>query len=66
MLGTIPWCFGLAAVGVAVGESWETFHHNFRYADYVILGLIVLAILWVVYRSWRSRSRRRREALEVE
>jgi len=66
LLGTIPWCFGLAAVGVAVGASWETFHHNFRYADYVVLALVVLAIGWVGYRLLRSRARRRREALEVE
>lgn len=66
LLGTIPWTFGLAAVGVAVGESWDVFHRNFRYVDYVILGLIALAILWAGYRVWRSRARRRREALEVE
>ena len=33
-LGTIPWCFGLAGVGLALGSSWEEFHESFRYADY--------------------------------
>lgn len=66
LLGTIPWTFGLAAAGVAVGESWETFDRNFRYVDYAVLGLVALAILWVGHRAWRSRTRRRREAVEVE
>lgn len=65
-LGTLPWSFGLAAVGVAVGESWEAFDDRFRYVDYAIVGLIVLAIAWVGYRAWRSRARRRREALELD
>ncbi|MGH3016347.1 MAG: DedA family protein, partial [Gaiellaceae bacterium] len=28
-LGTIPWCFGLAAIGVGLGSSWERFHESF-------------------------------------
>ncbi len=65
-LGTLPWCFGLAAVGVAVGSSWETFHERFRWADYVVVGLIVLAVAWVVFRIWRGRARRRREAVGLD
>ena len=36
-----PWCFGLAAVGVALGSKWEEFHESFRYADYAIIALVV-------------------------
>ena len=32
LLGTIPWCFGLAAVGLAVGTGWESFHERFSWA----------------------------------
>jgi membrane protein DedA with SNARE-associated domain len=62
-LGTVPWCFGLAAVGFALGTGWEAFHDRFRYADYVFVGIIVLAILGVAVRIWRGRARRR-EVLE--
>jgi membrane protein DedA with SNARE-associated domain len=61
-LGTIPWCFGLAGIGLAVGESWERFHHDWRYADYVILGLILGGIAYLVVR--RIRRKQRNRALE--
>lgn len=58
-LGTIPWCFGLAGIGLAVGESWERFHHDWRYADYVILGLILGGIAYLVVRRLRRKQRNR-------
>ena len=57
-LGTIPWCFGLAGVGFAVGSSWESFHHAWRYADYVILAALVFGVVYLVVRVRRSRARR--------
>lgn len=61
-IGTIPWYFGLAAVGVAVGASWERFHHAWRYADYAIVALVVLAAAaWLVHAR---QKRARRRALE--
>jgi membrane protein DedA with SNARE-associated domain len=59
-LGTIPWYFGLAAVGVAVGASWERFHEAWHYADYAILALIVAGIAVVFVRARQRRVRRRR------
>ena len=57
--GTIPWCFGLAAIGVAVGSQWEEFHESFRYADYAIIALVVAGIVALVYRTHRRRTRKR-------
>jgi membrane protein DedA with SNARE-associated domain len=58
-LGTIPWCFGLAAAGLALGTGWERFHHAWRYADYAVVVLVAVAVLWVAYRMVRNRARRR-------
>ena len=58
-VGTVPWYFGLAAVGVAVGASWERFHEAWHYADYAILAAIVLAVVFLVVRAQRKRVRRR-------
>jgi len=58
-LGTIPWCFGLAGAGVALGSSWERFHENFRYADYAIAFLVVLAVGYGAFKLLRKRARRR-------
>jgi membrane protein DedA with SNARE-associated domain len=58
-LGTIPWCFGLAAVGLALGSPWERFHEAFRSADYAIIVLVVVGVGAVVYHRHRRRARRR-------
>jgi membrane protein DedA with SNARE-associated domain len=58
-IGTVPWYFGLAAVGVAVGASWERFHEAWHYADYAILAAILLAVAFVALRAQRRRVRRR-------
>jgi membrane protein DedA with SNARE-associated domain len=58
-IGTIPWYFGLAGVGVAVGASWERFHETWRYADYAVAVLVVAAVVLVLARERRKRVRRR-------
>ena len=58
-LGTIPWCFGLAGIGYALGSQWEEFHDSFRYADYAIAAAVVAGIAALAYRMYRRRSRRR-------
>ena len=57
-IGTIPWYFGLAAVGLAVGASWERFHETWRYADYAIAALAALAVAAFLVRARRRRTRR--------
>jgi membrane protein DedA with SNARE-associated domain len=58
-LGTVPWCFGLAGVGLAVGSGWERFHEGFRFADYAIVALVVAGIAALLVRARRRRLRRR-------
>jgi membrane protein DedA with SNARE-associated domain len=58
-LGTIPWCFGLAGIGLELGSKWERFHHGFQYADYAIVALIAAGVLYLALGYRRRRSRRR-------
>ena len=58
-LGTIPWCFGLAGIGLALGSSWERFHESFRYADYAVLALVIAGAAFVLLRARQRRQRRR-------
>ncbi len=60
LVGSALWCFGFAGAGYLAGESWEDFHHAFRYLDYLIAGAIVAVAAWLVLR-W---LRRRRESQE--
>jgi membrane protein DedA with SNARE-associated domain len=60
-LGTLPWCFGIAGAGWALGSSYERFHHDFGYVEYlVVAAVVVLLAYWVV------RTRRRRAARAAE
>jgi membrane protein DedA with SNARE-associated domain len=58
-LGTLPWCFGLAGAGLALGSGWERFHESWRYADYAIVALVVAAAAYLAIRLGRRRARRR-------
>jgi membrane protein DedA with SNARE-associated domain len=57
--GTLPWCFGFAGAGLALGRGWERFHESWRYADYAIVALAAMAIGYLVVRFLQHRARRR-------
>jgi membrane protein DedA with SNARE-associated domain len=57
LLGSMIWCFGFAAAGWALGDTWETFHNDFRYADYAaVLTVLGVAVAVVLHRR-RSNTR---------
>jgi membrane protein DedA with SNARE-associated domain len=59
-LGCVPWCFGLAGAGWALGSSYERFHHDFRYVDIgVVVVLVLLAVAWYVRRRRSTKLARR-------
>ena len=41
LLGSAIWCFAFAGAGWAAGASWESFHHAFRFVDYVVALAVV-------------------------
>ncbi|MFL6286630.1 MAG: DedA family protein [Pyrinomonadaceae bacterium] len=52
-LGSLPWCIGLAYVGQLLGEQWdknETLKTWFHRFDFLIGILIVVAVVWWVWR----------------
>ena len=54
LLGSAVWCFALAGVGWALGSSYETFHNDFRFADYAIAAAIVALLVYLIVRRKRS------------
>ena len=58
-IGSAAWCFGIAGAGVALGSSWEHFHESWRYADYAVALLVVLAVGYGAFKLERRRARRR-------
>jgi membrane protein DedA with SNARE-associated domain len=57
--GSAAWCFAFAGIGWALGANWEHFHDAFKYLDYAIAALIVLALAYLGLR-WRSSKLARR------
>jgi membrane protein DedA with SNARE-associated domain len=56
LIGSAVWCFALAGAGWGLGRSYETFHRDFRFADYAVVAAIVaLVVLWVVRRRRATR-----------
>ena len=53
LIGCIPFCFGLAAGGWALGSSYDRLHHDFNYVS-IAIGVLVVAVIG--YLIWRRRS----------
>jgi membrane protein DedA with SNARE-associated domain len=57
-LGSWPWCFALAWVGMKLGEQWENdprLKHWLHRLDLVIVVAILAAAIWFVRSHWRNR-----------
>jgi membrane protein DedA with SNARE-associated domain len=55
LVGSAIWCFLFAGAGYLAGESWEDFHHAFRYVDYLVAVLVAAAVGYLVLRYVRRR-----------
>jgi membrane protein DedA with SNARE-associated domain len=55
LVGSAVWCFAFAGVGWAAGRSYETFNHDFRFAEYAVVAAVVALAAYVLLRWRRSR-----------
>ncbi|HWI86992.1 MAG TPA: DedA family protein [Sphingomonas sp.] len=58
-VGSWPWCFGLAWVGMKLGAAWQTdprLSHILHGADALIVVLLAAGIAWFVWREVRKRQ----------
>jgi membrane protein DedA with SNARE-associated domain len=58
-IGSAVWCFALGGAGLALGSSWQHFHDQWRYADYVVAVVVGAVVVYAVIRFVRHRARRR-------
>jgi membrane protein DedA with SNARE-associated domain len=55
LIGSGLWCFAFAGAGWAAGASYERFHHDFRWVEYlVVAGILGLAAYMIVRRRRSS------------
>ena len=52
LAGCLVWCGALAGAGWALGTSWDSLHHNFRFVDYAVIALAGAAVLYLVLRRF--------------
>jgi membrane protein DedA with SNARE-associated domain len=58
-IGSWPWCFALAWVGMKLGNAWRTdprLSQIMHKADAAVIGLIVLGIAWFVWHQLKKRQ----------
>ena len=52
-VGSLIWCYGLAWLGMTLGENWQGLRPYFHQFDFVIGGLLLLGLTAYVYRHVR-------------
>jgi membrane protein DedA with SNARE-associated domain len=60
LLGSAIWAFAFAGIGYGLGSSYERFHRDFRFADYLVALAVVAAAGFLVMRWRRASTLRRR------
>ena len=54
VLGTLPWCIMLVAIGNVAGTHWDEWHRRFGYLDYVVVAAAIAVVAWLVLRQRRE------------
>lgn len=58
--GSWPWCFGLAWLGMKLGERWHSdprVSQWFHRLDAVIVAVLLAGLAWFVWSHWKHRLR---------
>lgn len=55
-VGALPFVALLTWVGYILGQNWEALRPYFRSADGVIVGVIVLVIVWRIFRRYTHKD----------
>ena len=56
VLGSLPWCFGLAYIGVLLGPHWEDIEGLFIYLDILVIVGIIGLVAYLIYHRERIVS----------
>jgi membrane protein DedA with SNARE-associated domain len=56
-LGSFPWCWVLAFVGLKLGERWPTLRTYFHRFDALVAIVLVLGAAWFIHSRWKNRLR---------
>ncbi|HYE26525.1 MAG TPA: DedA family protein [Clostridia bacterium] len=68
-IGSWPWCFGLAWLGVKLGQNWMDIKPYFLRFKEVIAVFLIVAVVYFIWTHWQHRVKgaaARAEAAEAE
>jgi len=54
-LGSWPWCFALAWLGMKLGENWRELGKYFHKFDAVIGVVLAAGVIWFAWTHWQNR-----------
>jgi membrane protein DedA with SNARE-associated domain len=58
-IGSWPWCYALAYVGMKLGDTWRTDPRFKAFFDRFHLGVelvLIVGIIWFVWTHWKNRT----------
>jgi membrane protein DedA with SNARE-associated domain len=55
LLGSFPWCLGLAWVGMKLGENIDLIKPWFHRFDAVLVAIAVVAVAWFIRKQIKAR-----------
>jgi len=56
-LGSWPWCFMLAWLGMKLGENWRSLAKYFHRFDAAIGVILLAGVIWFLWSHWQNRLR---------
>lgn len=54
--GSLPWCLGLAYLGLKLGERWASIRDYFHKFDTLIGFVLLVGVIWFVWSRWKNRA----------
>jgi membrane protein DedA with SNARE-associated domain len=64
-LGSLPWNAALLAGGFLLGENYQRLYETIRPYEYVIYAIVIVGIVYVIYRWLTANRSRRRDAADA-
>ncbi len=64
LIGSFIWSAALAGLGYGLGANFKQFRADWKWLDYPILALILLAIAYFVYRQVQGRRKAKAEGVD--
>jgi membrane protein DedA with SNARE-associated domain len=55
LAGSAIWCFAFAGAGWGVGTGYRRVHEDFRWVDYAVIAVVVVAAAWLFLRRRSTR-----------